>query len=177
MTYLTTRQPWLVSFKHIWLLTACERLGDQHQTAYSLNIRPAVTQWPSVGFSDWTSLMSWLPCALTCALHMISTFSMYSTNSTLNVVAFTCTLSINTLNESTCFVTGQFSGPGTAIDPLCMSVCVSEYFWTKWHLAIWHSCLSWSYIGHVKRSRSQVNVRGHRKILLKWSVRPWIRAF
>jgi len=58
---------------------------------------------------------------------------------------------------------GHFSGPARVIGPACLCVCVR---------------ISWNYLGQVWSSTSWVKINGHkRKIFLKWSVRPRVKAF
>ena len=41
-----------------------------------------------------------------------------------------------------------------------------------------HAGSAWHFVDHFRRSRSLVQVQGHRReVLLKWSVRPRIKAF
>jgi len=67
---------------------------------------------------------------------------------------------------------------------LRLSVCLNNNVWRKWptfdlnDVTAGHAGSHWHYLGHIRRSRSQVKVHSHRrKMSTKRSVRPRVRAF
>jgi len=111
------------------------------------------------------------------------------TNAWKNKVCMTYEYKINKNDDSQVFI-HQFSGPGTAIGPLCVSVCSGNNFRSKWYLT-YRYLARWCSLTISKLS-SEVKVVGQSSSLglesgctlrdveffvLKWSVRPLVRAF
>jgi len=77
-------------------------------------------------------------------------------------------------------ISDHFGGPGSAVGPVCVPVCVSNSnLWTKWSVTcmdIWHAGSSWRSLSLVQRSRAWTTRSQEEKVLWKWSMRPRSRA-